>query len=279
MTGASRSDSWHLDDESLRRWVDGVAGQLSGVSVEQHVVRCADCRAAVAALVPEQPLQLVWAKVLADVEVPRAGLAQRLLHRLGVNTSDSLVIASAGALRIGWLLGVIGVLFFAVLAASFGPFGGIGLFVLGAPLVPVAGVAAAYGPSVDPSHEAVLVTPYAMVRLVLLRTAFVLVTSVPLVVVAGLLVPASPSVAVAWLLPAAGFVVVVLAASIWVDPLYAAVVVAVGWVIAVTLAVRSGDPLLVFSPACLVGCLAVIAVAGLILLNRLLAAVPSWRLR
>ena len=101
MTGASRSDSWHLDDESLRRWVDGVAGQLSGVSVEQHVVRCADCRAAVAALVPEQPLQLVWAKVLADVEVPRAGLAQRLLHRLGVNTSDSLVIASAGALRIG----------------------------------------------------------------------------------------------------------------------------------------------------------------------------------
>ncbi|HYN73062.1 MAG TPA: hypothetical protein VES60_11215 [Nakamurella sp.] len=76
--------------------MDGVAGQLSGVSVEQHVVRCADCRAAVAALVPERPLQLVWAKVLADVEVPRAGLAQRLLHRLGVKTSDSLVIASAG---------------------------------------------------------------------------------------------------------------------------------------------------------------------------------------
>jgi len=186
--------------------------------VEDHAGRSDELllRAVAAGLVPEQPLQLVWAKVLADVEVPRAGVVHRLLHRLGVNSSDSLVMASAGTFRVAWLLGVIGVLFFTVVATWFGPFGGIGLFVLGAPLVPVAGVDAAYGPSVDPSYEAVLVTPYTTVRLIhliLLRTAFVLVTSVPLVVVAGLLLPASPIVAMAWLLPAAGFVVVV------IDPL------------------------------------------------------------
>ena len=98
-------------------------------------------------------------------------------------------------------------------------------------------------------------------------------------VLAGLLLPASPIVAVAWLLPAAGFIVVVLAASIWVDPAYAAAVVAVGWVITVLWSARTGDPLVVFTPVYLGAYLAVIVVAGLILLNRLFTAVPAWRLR
>jgi hypothetical protein len=189
-----------------------------------------------------------------------------------------LVITSAVTLRVAWLFGVIAVLLFSVVAASFGQYGGISLFVLLAPLVPVAGVAAAYGPSVDPSYEAVLAAPYAMVRLVLLRTASVLVTSVPLVVVAGLLLPTSPVVAAVWLLPAAGFIVLVLSASIWVDPAHAAAAVAVGWVVAVGWAARTGDPLAVFAPAYLVAYVALIAVAGLILLNRVHAA-PAWRLR
>ena len=79
-------------------------------------------------------------------------------------------------------------------------------------------VAVAYGPSSDPSYETVVAAPFAMVRLVLLRTLSVLVTSVPLVVVTGLVLPTSPIVAVAWLLPAAGFIAVVLTASNWVDP-------------------------------------------------------------
>jgi hypothetical protein len=279
MTGASSSASWHIDADSLRRWVDGMAGPLNSVSVEQHILKCAPCRAQVAGLVPALHLEPVWDRVLADVEVPRAAVAQRLLHRLGLNTSDSLVITSAVTLRAAWLSGVIAVLLFSVVAASLAPYGGISLFVLLAPLVPVAGVAAAYGPSVDPSYEAVLAAPYAMVRLVLLRTASVLVTSVPLVVVAGLLLPTSPVVAAVWLLPAAGFIVLTLSASIWVDPAHAAAAVAVGWVIAVGWAARTGDPLAVFAPAFLVAYVALIAVAGLILLNRVHAAVPAWRLR
>jgi hypothetical protein len=279
MTEAARSGPWHVDAESLRRWVDGTAGTLGGASVEQHVLKCAQCRDRVAVLVPVEPLESVWDNLLADIEVPRAGMAERMLHRLGLNSSDALVITSAVTLRAAWLLGVIVALLFAVVAATLGPFGAIGLFVLAAPLIPVAGVAAAYGPSVDPSFEAVLAAPYSMVRLILLRTASVLVTSVPFVVVAGLLLPASPIVAVAWLLPAAGFIVVVLTASIWVDPAYAAAVIGVGWVIAVLFSARAGDPLVVFTPVYLGAYLAVIVVAGLILLNRLLTAVPAWRLR
>ena len=38
--------------KSLRGWVDGDAGPLVSVSVEQHVLRCAHCRGQVAGLVP-----------------------------------------------------------------------------------------------------------------------------------------------------------------------------------------------------------------------------------
>lgn len=279
MNAETGSVPWHVDADSLRRWVDGVASPMVSMSIEQHVLRCASCRDAIAGLVPEAPLQAVWARVLTDIEVPRPGVMERLISRVGLSPADSLVIAAAVNLRVAWSLGVIVVLFFAVMAASFGPFGGIALFVVGAPLVPVAGVAAAYGPSVDPSYEAVQAAPYAIVRLVLLRTAFVLVTSVPVVVVAGLLLPASPVVAAAWLLPAAGFIVVVLTASVWMDPAYAAAAVAVGWVCAVAWAARDGDPLGAFSPAYLIAYLVVAVVAGLILLNRLLGPAPSWRLR
>ncbi|MGZ4614425.1 MAG: hypothetical protein ACXV4A_02590 [Actinomycetes bacterium] len=278
MNSGTASGSWHVDPDSLRSWVDGEAGSVVSVSVEQHVLHCALCRGAVAGMLPDT-LRPSWDDVLAAVEVPRRGPIERLLVRLGVSHSDSLVVSSAPTLRVAWLAGTIGVLFFAVLAASLAHEGGLGLFLMVAPLIPVTGVAAAYGPSSDPSYEAVVAAPYAMVRLVLLRTVSVLVTSVPLVVAAGLLLPTSPLAAVAWLLPSAGFIAVVLTASNWVDPAHAAATVGVGWIATVAWAARTGDPMAVFAPAALVTYLAVLGVAVLTLLHRLLSATPSWSLR
>jgi hypothetical protein len=279
MTGLGAAQPWHIDADALSRWVDGVAGPVMSTSVEQHVLRCAQCQAAVAALVPQAPLQPVWENVLAELEVPRAAPSVRLLRHLGLTSSDASVIVSALGLRASWLLGVIGVLGFTVVSAILGHSGGVGLFLIAAPLIPVAGVAASFGPSVDPSYELVLAAPYVTVRLVLLRTAAVLVTSAPFAIIAGLFLPTTPAIAVAWLLPAAGFVVVVLAASTWVDAEIAAAVVGVGWIAVVGLAIRHGHPLAVFAPIPIVTYLALAAVAGLILLRRLVGAVPSWRLR
>jgi hypothetical protein len=249
------------------------------VSVEEHVLRCAQCRGDVAAIVTPEQLRPVWDDVLAEIEVPRKRPIERVLTWVGLSSSDAIVVASAVALRAAWVLGVIVVLSFAVLAAMLGNEGGLGLFLVAAPLIPVWGVAAAYGPSADPSYEAVVAAPYALIRLVLLRTALVLVTSSPFAIAAGLALPSSPVVAVAWLLPAAGFIVTVLTASNWVDPAFAAAVVGVGWIVAVGFAIRGGDPLLVFSPAALATYLVLITASGLILLHRLLGAAPSWRLR
>jgi hypothetical protein len=278
MSRETASGSWHIDAQSLRSWVNGSAGALVSVSIEQHVLHCGHCRDEVARLVPETE-RPPWDDVLAAIEVPRPGPIERLLVRLGLSHSDSMVISSAPTLRVAWLLGTMGVLLFVLLAATLADAGGLALFLSVAPLIPVTGVATAYGPSSDPSYETVLASPYAMVRLILLRTFSVLATSVPLVVVAGLLLPASPFVAVAWLLPAAGFIAIVLTASNWTDPTYAAAVVAGSWVTVVVLAARTGDPLAVFAPAAMGAYIVILTVAGLALLHRLFSSTPSWRLQ
>jgi len=107
----------------------------------------------------------------------------------------------------------------------------------------------------------------------------VLATSVPVVVVGGLLLPTTPAGAIAWLLPATGFIVVVLTASTWVDPAQAAAAVALGWVVAVATTTHAGDPLVLLSPPALLGYLGAVVVVGAVLLIRLLGPTPSWRLR
>ena len=270
--------TWHASDATLREWVDGTAGALASASVEQHVEHCATCRATVADLVPAATIEPGWEPILAAVELPQPSLLERGLDRLGVRPSDTLVISTAPVLRTAWVAALIAMLSFALLASLAGGDGALVLFLAIAPLIPVAGVAIAYGPAADPSYETVLVTPYPMIRLVLLRTIAVLVTSVPLTIGAGLLLPVSSGTAVAWLLPAAGFIAAVLTASAWVDPEHAAVTIALGWVAAVAWATRTGDPLAVLGPLAMAGYLLMLAVGLAILARRALAAAPSWRL-
>jgi hypothetical protein len=186
-----------------------------------------------------------------------------------VSETDALLVAHAPSLRASWLFGLAATLAFAVLAAVWGGMRGPAFFLLVAPLVPVAGVAFAYGPDVDPAFEAGLAAPYPAARLLLLRTAAVLVTSLPLAVLAGLLVPALPGTAVSWLLPALAFTAVVLAASTWARPSAVAVVLGVGWVVAVGSASMARDPAAVLTPALLVTYAVIGVVAVLVLCLRI----------
>lgn len=275
----STTSAWHVDDDALRAWVDGTAGPVVSISVEQHVARCARCQGAVATLVPPEPLAGAWAGTLAVVETPHPSLLERSLRRFGVSTADAMVLSAATALRAAWLVGTIVVLGFAVAAPLLTGSDGEQLFLAVAPLIPVAGVALSYGPGVDPSYEAVLVSPYAMLRLVLLRTALVLSTSVPLVVVTGLLVPMPTFVAVAWLLPAAGFVAVVLTASSWFEPEQVGTALALGWLAAVAWAARGGDPLVLVTGPAVAVYLTVLVTAAVAFAVRVSGRTPSWRLR
>jgi hypothetical protein len=263
------SSTWHADDQLLARYADGQAGPLDGASLEQHLLRCASCRSRIAAHVAAPPLELVWTRIRESAQAPAPGPVERLLVRLGVSAPDALLIAVAPSLRTSWLFGLAATLAFVVLSVAYGGTRGLAVFLLIAPLVPVAGVAFAYGPDVDPTHEVSAAAPYAASRLLLLRTATVLTTCLPLVLASAALLPALSWTAVAWLLPALAFTTVVLAASTWTRPTVAAIGLGVAWACAVAAASLDRQPAAVLTPTLLAFYVALGVTAALVLRLRL----------
>ena len=261
---------WHLDDDALRRYA-GRAGSLAeGASAEQHLLSCGPCRARVSAAAAAAGVidfAAVWDRTRDAVEVPRASVFERLLRAAGLPAHEARLVAVASAFRGVWLAGVAAVLAFAAAAAAAGHARGLWLFLAVAPAVPCLAVAAGYDPWLDPALEPELVTPYPALRLILLRTIAVLAAALPAVLLAGLVVPGET--AFAWLLPAAGFVAVVLAASTWVSPLRAAIAVSSAWAAVIwLLAARSGSPDAVLQARAQAGFLALAAASSVIFLVR-----------
>jgi hypothetical protein len=274
---------WHLDDDTLRRYVERTDSLAEGTSVEQHLLSCEQCRGRVnaAASVIERSVidfTAVWDRTRDTVEVPRPSVFERLLRVAGLPAYEARLVAVASAFRGAWLVGVAAVLAFAALAAAVGHARGMWLFLAVAPIVPCLVVASSYDPWMDPALEPELVTPYPALRLILLRTIAVLALAVPAVLLFGLVIPGDAPFA--WLLPAVGFVAVVLAASTWVSPLRAAIAVSSAWLALVSLlATRPGSPDAVIQGRAQAGYL-VLAAASLaifLLRRRQLRQLRPWR--
>jgi hypothetical protein len=239
---------WHVDDETLRRYVERVDSVAEGASVEQHVLTCERCRArvntaAVAVDLAVVDFDAVWNRTRDAVEVPRPSVFERLLTAVGLPSHEARMVAVASAFHGVWLIGVTAVIAFAALAAKIGDTRGLWFFLAVAPVAPCLLVAFSYDWRWDPALEPEMVTPYPALRLVLLRTTAVLALALPAVLLLGLVVPGqTPFV---WLLPALGFVAVVLAASTWISPLNAATTVSVAWLLAVWLVKRAHSPTVV----------------------------------
>lgn len=264
---SSGTNTWHLDEELAHRYAEGrVTGALAA-SVEQHLLRCGNCRALLRPTVPAERLTAVWAEVLERVEAPPVGRLERLLCRLGVDEPTARLVAVTPLLRSSWLAGTALVLMLALLAAEAGS-QAVALFLVVAPVLPVAGVALTFGPAADPAHEIVAGTPYSPVRLLAVR-ALVVVSStfVPAGVVAALL-PVDLGLALAWLLPGLALTVGTLALSTRLAPHVAASALGVGWVSVVLYGVARNDPFLAAAPVVQLACLAGLALAAAVLLFR-----------
>jgi hypothetical protein len=272
---------WHVDDETLRRYVERTDSVAESTSVEQHLLTCAQCRARVntaATAVDVVDLAAVWDRTRDAVEVPRPSAFERLIRAAGLPAHEARLVALASAFRGVWLVGVAAVLAFAALAAMIGHANGLWLFLAVAPLAPCVVVAFSYDRRWDPALEPEMVTPYPALRLVLLRTIAVLAFALPAVLLLGLVVPSE--VPFAWLLPAVGFVAVVLAASTWVSPLNAAMVVSVAWLVAIwLLATGSATPAAVLQTRTQVAFLVLAAASfGIFLVRRRhLRQLRPWR--
>ncbi|QZY29737.1 zf-HC2 domain-containing protein [Nocardioides coralli] len=230
--------TWHTDDELLAAYVAGRLDAVAAASVEQHLTRCAECRTAIRGHVDPNPLELAWRGVRDAVQSPPLPLPIRLARRLGLPDSTAVLLAAAASLRTAWLVSAVVAVAFAVVATALAEGLTLAPFLLVAPLVPVLGVAAAYGPQEDPLETLVVTAPVGRTRLVLIRTVAVLVTVLPATAALGLLLPGPLWVAAAWLGPALMLVPVLLALSSFVGPRAAAAVVAVGWSVVVVAPLR-----------------------------------------
>lgn len=268
--------TWHAAPDLLDRYARGDIDHARACSLEAHLLECAQCRQAVGPSVDAGRLDSSWNAVVAALDAPRPGSLERLLVRLGVREHTARLLAATPALRLSWLAGVALALGFAVAAAH----GGRGersllLFLLVAPLLPVAGVAAAFTRGLDPTYDLTLAAPLPAFHLLLIRSAAVLGTTVAVAALAALGLPDMGWIVAGWLVPAVALTVVSLALATFVAPVTAASTVAAVWVGGVLGGEALGDGSLraafrpgpissvAFSPS---GQLALVAVAALAVL-------------
>ncbi len=239
------STPWHIPADLLDSWVAGETGPTVAASVEQHLMTCSACRAAVVdpvAAEGELDLDRVWSQIADRVEPAPTPPAGRLMRRLGMRPSDALLLGATSAFTASWVAASATVVALTFVMAIVTPSSALALYLVLAPLVPMAGVAAAYGEEVDPTYELAVSSPYSQLRLLLLRTVAVLVVCVPVTVVAGLAL--QPWwVAVAWLLPGLALVAVLLVATTWWPPGVSAATVGVLWAVAAVSAYRLDEVL------------------------------------
>jgi hypothetical protein len=231
-------------------------------SAEAHLMACAACRAVLASHVDAERVAAIWSEVVDRVDAPRAGIVERVLVRFKVGEATARLVAATPTLRGPWLVAIAGVLIFAVVAAQSDD-RWLQAFLVGAPLVPLAGVAVAFAGGLDPTREIGLAAPYPGLRLLLVRTTAVLAVTMPAALVAGLALPGPAWLAAAWLLPAAGLTSAALALTARLRPAVAVGAVAFGWVALTAPTLLKGQTGVFFGAAAQAGWLA-LAVGGVL---------------
>jgi len=231
--------SWHASDEMLRGYARGETGVAVMASVEAHLMRCPVCRARLAPEV-DAPLEKAWTRVADAVQAPRAPFVVRLMRMCGLSDSDGALLGASRSLDGAWLLATMAVVVFAAVAAIPSETLGQALYLLVAPLVPVAGVVAAFAAG-DPLAGLTSTTPYSKARLALLRTVAVVIASVPLSVAIGVAIPGIAWLAFAWLLPALALTLLTLVGMTWWRPEPIGIASALVWIAVIATARADHD--------------------------------------
>jgi Putative zinc-finger len=218
---------WHTDDGILAAYAEGRLDRARSASVEQHLTGCAHCRAAVQPYADEAVLRQVWADTVDTLDRPRVSPFERVLIWCGLPASSARLAAGASAARRAWVIGCAVVAVYAVLGRGLDGRTAI-WFLSVAPLVPLTGVAVAYGPGSFPMHDVVVAAPYSELKLVLLRCLPVLPMT-GLVLLAGSLILPNSVTAVLWLLPGLALAALSLAAERYLGAAWSIAILALLW--------------------------------------------------
>jgi hypothetical protein len=241
--------SWHIEQETINRYSTGTIGRVSAASVEAHLATCVDCRSLLT--VDRSWLEQSWASVADIVEAPKLTAVERALSFIGVPKHLARLISVTPSLRPSWVLAVAVSLLFAGLASRLAvQQNGVDLFLMLAPVVPVAGVAVAYGRLADPAYEITVSSPVDPLRLLLLRSAAVTVIATAFSLLVDMGIRSDLRIGL-WLLPALALTIITLALGTRLTMWVAASVVTTGWValvVSVSLEVPGRSTMVLFTP-------------------------------
>jgi hypothetical protein len=279
---------------------DYARGALDGAaawSVEAHLPGCTACRSALAAELDQRRLERNRAVLLTRVALPAPGLAERTLTRCGVPRYMWRLLAVTPSLRRSWLTGVALVLAAAIgaarLLAPLAPFpavlagrpvtplpagwpGALPFLVL-APLLPLAGIAAAFHARLDPAADLATAAPVSGFRLFCVRSVAVIGAALVAAALAALALPGSGWLPVLVILPALAVSAVGLALSTLTGPLRAATGAGAGWVVVLAgLGLTAGSPAAAYGGAAQAASLTVVIGACCLVARRRHALEVGW---
>lgn len=205
---------------------------VTAASVEQHLIGCAECRAAVADATAPLALEGSWAAVADVIDRPRTTVTEGLLSRLGVPPELSRVVGATPGLRLAWL-GTIVLLAAGAVAISRDS-GSEGLFLALAPLLPLGSVLLTFLPTDEPGGEAAAATPLYGAGVLIRRTVASLVPTFAILVAASIALPHLGHGA-RWLLPGLALALGSLAGSTYTRPIVAIPALGLAWLGLLTL--------------------------------------------
>jgi len=182
-------------------------------SIEGHLVACSACRVGLAAATAPSYIAASWDAVADRIDRPRPSLVETFLERMGVGGGLARLVVATPALQFAGLAAVAGLAVAAVILSRSADAGGP--FLVLAPLLPLAAVAATFTPAANPGGEAAVATPLHGAGLALRRAAIVLATTVMVLGLAAVGLPGIGMESAAWVLPALALALGSLALGTW----------------------------------------------------------------
>jgi hypothetical protein len=221
--------SWHVAGPMLTEYLDGRLSEAPAASVESHLMGCEGCREELARADATPRHEATWRRLDGAVDDQPATALERVLEAW-LPAYVVRLVAAAPSLRRAWWTAGTGLLVLALVAAQLGAGAwGTALFLVSAPLVPLAGVALAYEGSDELAGEVARTTPYPRFRILLMRTAAVAVTTLPVAGLLALALPVGVRPASLWLAPTVALCALALALSSLFDIRRVAVVLTLLW--------------------------------------------------
>jgi len=200
----------------------------------------------------------------AELDAPPEPRLARILRRLGVPDLTIPVVTATPALRRSWFVAVAIAVLFALTTA--GNATGVGVdrisvFLTLAPLVPLLGVALAFGQGVDPTHDLVVAAPRDTFTVFLVRSLTVLAASSVVLLATSAMLPAGGLFRLAWLLPSIAVSALALALSSRFAARRVALGIALSWLVIVLVVSGASSASAMFGPITQ-GAAALVAIAA-----------------